>query len=1165
MRLTWQQPAARRVSALVAAAALAAGGITYAGFQTTSPEEAPTGPEAGQSGKSAPKTVDRASAASLARKTGKPVEATALRTIRSTTWVRPDGLMTQKLYASPIWAKVGQEWKAIDTTLRKTNKGWAPAATNTRVVFSAGSKAGGTERASRTQVRRISLVKGYKAEAATGSALVTLTVGGTAEIPELHEIQLTWPGPVPAPIIDGSRALYPEIFPGADLVLTAEDDGFAQLLVLKNRQAAADPHVAQLSYGLSSPTLSFSLDPASGIVGAEDADGQEVALSPTPLMWDSSGPPAVTDGELGASSQPTASESVEPVSTSAAPELSSSASAEELADDNIDPEAEVLPTATDEPAPALTDAPLPTAPAEPTPGPSQTGSAATLSLPLLNGPSPASRGDVVESDLGEGTWLLTPNMDFLNDPATVYPVFIDPTVKKHTQDWTTAYSRYPKATFFNGKDFNKGGTHEARVGFESDTWGTSRSYFNIAFDKNLQGARIQKATLRVLETYAWSCDARSMSVHLTGPIDARTNWKNAPALTDANLAASPRSFAHGYKTGCRDAYETFDVKAAVQKTADKGKNLITFGMRARDEKTQYAWKKFTADGDNAPVLELTYNRPPTNPTSHDLGPDFRCTTTPPYVRVGSSSITFTARSTDKDDNLASLNFVLWPTGKWSTTGNMLKSTGTVSVGANTSDATRTTSAFSTSGLTNNVTYSWNVRAIDAAGSSSAYTPKVPCRFIFDNVAPRPPRVTSSDFPNADGTDHDNSFGNAPEDSNWSTKKFGTAGSFTFQAFNTDVVRYEYGFNANSYPYSLTRTAGTATSVAAIASNAKPPAAGPNVLYVRVADGAGNVSQPTRYFFYVTPRDQADAPGDFTGDALPDLLTITDNGNLRLYPSQINRNDPTKGTGDLDYSMSGAYRENPAKDPNGGDKEQTFIGPLSGHFKGAQITHNGDFYGGDGLQDLVAGVDGKWWVYPGDGYGAVNITKRREILLPSNAPAPSTFVYTQILATGDVTGDGLPDLFATAGDQLWAFTGYNGASFAEARMLTSSPWVTRDLVTVADIGGDGVPDLLFRTEETGRGLLLRHGKPGANGGVDLTSLATAASSKTGQDEVYGTGGWDKASMPKIKGTPDANGDTIPDIWAAASDGNLYFYPGGRTTHGTRFITSNLGWLSSPAIG
>ncbi|WP_225802716.1 DNRLRE domain-containing protein [Streptomyces sp. NK15101] len=1162
MRQTWQRPATRRVSALVTAAALAAGGIAYAGFQAVSPDGASTGQEGGRDGKSGPRTVSQASAASLARKTGKPVEVTALRTIRSTTWARPDGLMTQKLYASPIWAKVGQEWKAIDTTLRRTGKGWAPAATNTRMVFSGGSKAGGTERASRARVSRISLVKGYKTEADTGSALVTLTVGGTAEIPEFHEIQLTWPGPVPAPIIDGSRALYPEIFPGADLVLTAEDDGFAQLLVLKNRQAAADPHVAQLSYGLSSPTLSFRLDEASGIVGAEDADGQEVALSPTPVMWDSSGPPAVTDGQLGASSQPTASESVEPVSTSTAPEPSSSASAEELADDNVDPEAEVLPTATDEPAPTLTDPPLPTAPAEPTPEPSQTGSAATLSLPLLNGPSPESRGDVVTSDLGDGTWLLTPDQDFLNDPATVYPVFIDPTVKKHTQDWTTAYSRHPKATFFNGKDFNKGGTHEARVGFESDTWGTSRSYFNIAFDKNLQGVKIQKATLRLLETYSWSCDARSMSVHLTSAIDARTNWNNAPALTDANLAASPRSFAHGYKTGCKDAYETFDVKAAAQKTADKGKNLITFGMRARDEKTQYAWKKFTADGDNAPVLELTYNRPPTPPTSHDLDPDFRCTTTPPYVRVGASSITFTARSTDKDDNLASLNFAMWPTGKWSTTGNMLKSTGTVSVGANTSDATRTTSAFSTSGLTNNVTYSWNVRAIDAAGSSSAYTPKVPCRFIFDNVAPRTPKVTSTDFPNADGTDNDNSFGNAPEDSNWSKKKFGATGSFTFQAFNTDVVRYEYGFNANSYPHSLTRAAGT--SLTATISNVKPPAAGPNVLYVRVVDGANHVSEPRKYFFYVTPRDQADAAGDFTGDKLPDMLTITAGGNLRLYPSQADK-DLLKGTGDIDYSMSGAYRENPAKDPNGGDKEQTFIGPLNNHFGGAQITHNGDFYGGDGLQDIVAGVDGKWWVYPGDGYGAVNTTKRREILLPPNAPSPSTFAYTQILATGDVTGDGLPDLFATAGDALWAFTGYNGASFTEARMLTSAPWATRDLVSVADIGGDGVPDLLFRTEETGRGLLLRHGKPGAKGGVDLTSLAIGANSKTGQDEVYGTGGWNKDSMPLLMGTPSANGDTIPDMWAAASDGKLYFYPGAPDTHGTRFMASDVGWTTNRAIG
>ncbi|WP_435058588.1 DNRLRE domain-containing protein [Streptomyces sp. bgisy060] len=1160
MRQTWQRPAARRAGAVVLAATLAAGGITYVGFRAGSTDEAARPPVGSGNGTGKDRTVDRASAASLARKTGKPVEVTELRTPRSTTWARPDGTMGQKLYASPIWAKVGQEWKAVDTTLKRTEQGWAPAATNTRMVFSGGT-AGGSGRASRGRVHRVSLVKGVTTETGADSPLVTLTVGGTVEIPDLHEIRLTWPGPVPAPIIEGSRALYPEILPGTDLVLTAEDDGFAQLLVLKNRQAAADPRVAQLSYGLASPTLSFRLDPASGIVAAEDADGQEVALSPTPLMWDSSGAPAVTDGELGASSQPTASESPEgPISTSTAPAPSPSASTTELANDNVDPEAEVLPTATDEAAPALTEAPLPPVPAEPTPAPSQSGDAATLSLPLLNGPSPESRGDVVEADLGAGGWLLTPNQDFLNDPATVYPVFIDPTVKKHTQDWTTAYSRHPNATFFNGKDFNAGGTHEARVGFESDTWGTSRSYFNIAFDKNLRGATIQKATLRLLETYAWSCSARGMSVHVTSPINGRTNWKNAPALTDANLAAAPRSFAHGYKTGCHDDYETFDVKKAAQAAADKGRDTITFGLRARDEKSQYAWKKFQANGDNAPVLELTYNRPPTAPTNHDLGPDFKCTTTPPYVRVGSSSITFTAKSTDKDDNLSYLNFALWPTNQWAVTGNMLKSTGVVSVGSSTSSALRTTPAFSTSGLVNNTVYSWSVRAVDSAGSSSKYTPTVPCRFIYDGAAPKPPRVTSTDFPNADGSK--NTFGNEPEDSNWSKLKFGSGGTFKFQALDTDVIRFEYGYNANYYPYSVSRAAGAPTSTITTLSGAKPPTAGPNVLYVRTVDQAGHVSEVVKYFFYVTPRDEEDAPGDLTGDALPDLFTITNYKNLRLFPSQANSGNFLKGTGKLDYSMSGAYQLNPAKDPNG-DEEPLFIGPPSGHFTDALITHNGDFYGGDGFQDLIVRLDGKLWVYPGDGYGAVNITERREILLPANAPSPASL--TQIVATGDVTGDKLPDVFATVGDQLWAFTGYTGAAFSEARMLTSAPWTTRDIVSVADIGGDGVPDLLFRGEETGRGLLLRHGKPAAGGGVDLTSLAIAAYSKTGVDEVYGTGGWALTQMPFVIGTPDANKDGIPDLWAIDSTGTMYYYPGGRTAHGTRITASWVNWKSALAFG
>ncbi|MFM9449922.1 DNRLRE domain-containing protein [Streptomyces europaeiscabiei] len=1145
-----------RTTAVVLTAALAATGITFIGLGLDEP-----GPHGRSSGDRKAKPVTDATALARAAKTGKPVEVTALRTARSTTWARPDGRMAKKLYSSPVRAKVGGEWKDIDYDLRRTGNGWEPKATNTRMVFSAGSEAtrDGEERASRSTAHRVSLLKGLTtATAADASTLVTLTVDG-------HDIHLTWPGPVPAPIVDGSRALYPEIFPGADLVLTADDDGFAQLLVLKNRQAAADPRAKQLTYGITSASLSFRLNPVTGVLAAEDADGEEVALSPTPLMWDSSGAPAVTDGSVGTSAQPTDPESPDADDSSTpTPGDEASATEEELVetDEQIDPDPEELPVGTDDPAPTPSDSPPPSAPAEPTPEPSQSGSAATLSLPGLDGPSPDSRGELVETDLSGANWLLTPDQDFLRDPATTYPVFVDPSVKKHVQNWTTAYSRHPNATFYNGKGFNKGGTHEARVGFESDTWGTSRSYFNIDFDKDLKGTKIVSAKLYMLETYAWSCSPRSMSVHLTGKVSGRTNWRNAPRLHDGNKITS-KSFAHGYKSGCRDAWEGFNVRTAAQKKADDGRDTITFGMRARDENSQYAWKKFQANGENPPVLELVYNRKPTAPTSLDLGPDAKCTTTQPYVRMGSGSLTFTAKASDKDKNLDYFDFDLWPHGKWATTGDLLGKTGKVNArDDDKGTALETTDEFPTSKLTNGTLYSWRVRARDDAGSFSPFSPaKTPCRFVLDTAAPKLPKVSSTDFPNAD-TD-ENGFGSGADDSKWSTKKFGTAGTFTLRALNTDVVRYEYGFNSPSYPFHLDRKAGTATTVSATLTNAKPPTAGPNVLYVRTVDGAGNVSQPTKYFFYVSPRDQADSPGDFTGDKLPDLMAVTEAGNLSLYPSQAT-NDLAKGSGDLDYSMAGAYRANPDKDPNGDDLPP-YVGAPSGHFKGALVTHNGDIYGGDGLQDLVVRVGGKLWVYPGDGYGAVNIDKRVEILLPEGAPSPASL--TQIVSTGDATGDGRTDFFATVGDELWALTGYHGATIDQAIRLSASAWAERDIVTALDITGDGVTDMVYRTDVHSQ-LMLRKGIAASGGGTDLDSLSSQADSSGGTDLEYGSAGWSNANVPLLIGTPDANGDGIPDVWAVRSDGSVRFYAGGKTVlagSGTEIVAPASYWKTRIAIG
>ncbi|WP_230396182.1 hypothetical protein [Streptomyces blattellae] len=66
---------------------------------------------------------------------------------------------------------------------------------------------------------------------------------------------------------------------------------------------------------------------------------------------------------------------------------------------------------------------------------------------------------------------------------------------------------------------------------------------------------------------------------------------------------------------------------------------------------------------------------------------------------------------------------------------------------------------------------------------------------------------------------------------------------------------------------------------------------------------------------------------------------------------------------------------------------------------------------------------------------------------------------------------------------------------------------------------------------------------------LASLSTAAGSLNGKDTVYAEG-WSEATTPvtHLYGTPDVNGDDIPDIWALASDGSIALHTGGRNTIG-----------------
>ncbi|MFD5549656.1 DNRLRE domain-containing protein (plasmid) [Streptomyces goshikiensis] len=1023
--------------------------------------------------------VEAPEASREAKKTGKDVEVTAERTANSTTWAKPDGQMKMRVHNNTVRAKVGGEWKAIDTTLERVEGGYAPKAVNNPLVFSPGTaKTAGTPKAAgasadgrasravdRTILNRPGVIPAAYQGPATGAPepewteLVRLSSEG-------HDVVVKWPGKLPAPVIDGPRALYENVRPDIDLLLTARDGGYGHVLIVHNKQAAADPLLSELNYRLSSPDLTFRMDPESKAVSARDSEGQEIAASPSPFMWDSAGETRATEGE----------------------------------------KKEVSPLAKDHPA---------------------------LGLPALGGPQTDAHTGLADAELtADNTLKLIPDTRLINDADTVYPLLIDPpfTVRKHS--WTLLYAKYPNSSFFNGQNFNDG-TNEARVGYESDTSGLSRSVFNFYLDSRLHGATITKAQVRLLQTYSWSCNKYIFDVHGTPLATSSSTWKNSTGAAFWSRWIAAGETGHGWNSSCPDSWVGVNVLPMVQDAATNGWPSMSLGLRAKYEDSAKSWAKFLANGESAPYLDIEFNRPPEEPTQADMQtfPGGTCSIGTPVPSIGKSDLTFQAKSSDPDGNLKSIYIDIWRKSDGATVfANYLEpdSSGTVKV------------TIPWSSFTHNAQYSWAASAYDTDGAGSAGGPagtNSRCTFTVDHVAPSSPALSSTDFP-APG----------PDGAEWSAGRFPAPGTVRFlgNGAKADEIReYQWSINRPTFDQKAAPSEGdTATA------QVTPQNAGPNVIYARTVDKAGNVSAPSTYLFYVRPGDKLDSPGDVTGDAMPDILAVDASGNLLTYAGDNH--------GDVDASMPAATDAGrPVPD---GYWKDTATG------KSALIGHSTDWFPGDGITDLIARMpDGKLYAYPGDGSGRFDISRRMDILMPAGSPDPATF--TQIITTEDVTGDKIADVFAvTDTGTLWALNGYTGASFSAAQQIGGTDWAKRDIIHVRDVSGDGVPDLVFRDDATpSRGLALRKGKPGAKGGVDLNSLASAGASNGGQDITYGTTSWNRATWPLLRGTPDVTGDGVPDFWVTNNDGSLFLYAGGTTSHGDRMMVGTGGWNTIASIG
>ncbi|MGW6775002.1 FG-GAP-like repeat-containing protein [Streptomyces sp. NPDC055037] len=193
-----------------------------------------------------------AEALSQAAESGEPVEVLSQRTEASQVFANPSGTFTEERFATAQWARQGNKLVDIDTTLRRGANGKiTPNATAVGLEFSGGG----------------------------GGPLATIRRDG-------RSLSLSWPNPLPEPVISDDTVTYPDVLADVDLKLRAGASGFAQLLVVKTPQAAANPELKTIAYDMSSDGVDVTTDQY-GNLSAVNPGGQELFTAPTPRMWDS--------------------------------------------------------------------------------------------------------------------------------------------------------------------------------------------------------------------------------------------------------------------------------------------------------------------------------------------------------------------------------------------------------------------------------------------------------------------------------------------------------------------------------------------------------------------------------------------------------------------------------------------------------------------------------------------------------------------------------------------------------------------------------------------------------------------------------------------------------------------------------------------------------------
>ncbi|MGW0712503.1 LamG-like jellyroll fold domain-containing protein [Streptomyces sp. NPDC002643] len=711
-----------------------------------------------------------------AAESGERVEVVGERTDRSTVFANPDGFtFTLEQSVVPVRVpKPGGGWQAPDATLVKRSDGSVgPSAAAVEIAFSPGGE---------------------------NTPLASIEDAGKS-------LELRWPGNLPEPELDGTRAVYAEVLPGVDLQVTATPESFQPVFVVKTPEAAANEELKKLTFGLKARGLEV-VEGAAGNLTAVDASGRTVFRAPPARMWDSAGEASVEASEATDATEATeATEADETSGNENSGTRTQLMTAQALAED----------------APTAASAEVASA---------------------VAGVEPGQGDKVVRMDVAvtEDTLSIVPDTAMLTTTDTdAFPLFIDPTVT-----WGESERTLLRSDGYESYGWGNGDDDQGRGAGKCGTWNgyycgpgyVQKLYFEFS-PASLKGKKVLDATFRVTEPWAFQCDPRWVDLVRTNNISSATTWSSRPKeldlMVDRHVSAGRGSLCDPDSPDAPIEFndnpeETNENLTSTVSNFAAGKfSRLTLEIKAHDETDTAAWKRFKNDA----VLAVKFVGLPAKPSAIGLvtGSGTVCETDesdPAVVSDPTPTLTATAQTMaggEKDAQLRIAYDLDRKSGSsWGdvTPGNGDERPSSGYVG----DNTKVNLSWST--LTDGALYryrAWTRSYYNdgdslLAGPSNASTTGW-CYFKVDSTAPKAPTVTVGS-PYTACTTNDCTAHGGP----------GVKGTFTFAPATGDTnVAYQYKLSSTA-SWSADQK-GSSVSVPIT-----PTKAATYRLYVRAKDGIG---------------------------------------------------------------------------------------------------------------------------------------------------------------------------------------------------------------------------------------------------------------------------------------------------------------------------------------